>query len=129
MKYFFEIENWQKYFGFIFKQGSNASTTSMHPTPLDESLRMISAPGTLSDHKSRITARCSSLVRTESGTSMLTVLPRHCYWPAKVRSIPQSRKGFLVLHARKISSTDNITSMKVNNCGNSDSPMYSSQQH
>jgi hypothetical protein len=34
MKYFFEIENWQKYFGFIFKQGSNASTTSMHPTPL-----------------------------------------------------------------------------------------------
>jgi hypothetical protein len=22
MKYFFEIENWQKYFGFIFKQGS-----------------------------------------------------------------------------------------------------------
>jgi hypothetical protein len=34
MKYFFEIENWQKYFGFIFKQGSNASTTSMHPTPM-----------------------------------------------------------------------------------------------
>jgi hypothetical protein len=34
MKYFFEIENWQKYIGFIFKQGSNASTTSMHPTPL-----------------------------------------------------------------------------------------------
>jgi hypothetical protein len=34
MKYFFEIENWQKYFSFIFKQGSNASTTSMHPTPL-----------------------------------------------------------------------------------------------
>jgi hypothetical protein len=34
MKYFFEIENWQKYFGFIFKQGSNACTTSMHPTPL-----------------------------------------------------------------------------------------------
>jgi hypothetical protein len=35
MKYYFEIENWQKYFGFIFKQGSNASTTSMHPTPLN----------------------------------------------------------------------------------------------
>jgi hypothetical protein len=35
MKYFFEIENWRKYFGFIFKQGSNASTTSMHPTPLE----------------------------------------------------------------------------------------------
>jgi hypothetical protein len=34
MKYFFEMENWQKYFGLIFKQGSNASTTSMHPTPL-----------------------------------------------------------------------------------------------
>jgi hypothetical protein len=34
MKYFFEIENWQKYFGFIFKQGSNVSTTSMHPMPL-----------------------------------------------------------------------------------------------
>jgi hypothetical protein len=38
MKYFFEIENWQKYFGFIFKQGNNASTTSMHPTPLEISL-------------------------------------------------------------------------------------------
>jgi hypothetical protein len=35
MKYFFEIENWQKYFRFIFKQGSNASTTSMHATPLE----------------------------------------------------------------------------------------------
>jgi DNA gyrase inhibitor GyrI len=34
MKYFFEIENLQKYFGFIFKQGSNASTKSMHPTPV-----------------------------------------------------------------------------------------------
>jgi hypothetical protein len=38
MKYFFEIENWQKYFGFIFKQGSNASTTSMHPTPLAKAM-------------------------------------------------------------------------------------------
>jgi hypothetical protein len=38
MKYFFEIENWQKYFRFIFKQGSNASTTSMHPTPLEVGL-------------------------------------------------------------------------------------------
>jgi hypothetical protein len=34
MKYFSEIENWQKYFGCIFKQGNNASITSMHPTPL-----------------------------------------------------------------------------------------------
>jgi hypothetical protein len=36
MKYFFEIENWQKYFGCIYigEQGSNASTTSMYPTPL-----------------------------------------------------------------------------------------------
>jgi hypothetical protein len=34
MKYFFEIENRKTYFGFIFKQGSNASTTSTHPTPL-----------------------------------------------------------------------------------------------
>jgi hypothetical protein len=36
MKYFFEIENWQKYFGCIIirKEGSNASTTSMYPTLL-----------------------------------------------------------------------------------------------
>jgi hypothetical protein len=36
LKYFFEIENWQKHFGCIsiWKQGSNASTTSLYPTPL-----------------------------------------------------------------------------------------------
>jgi hypothetical protein len=35
-KYFFDIENWQKYFGSISigNQGSNASTRSIYPTPL-----------------------------------------------------------------------------------------------
>jgi hypothetical protein len=45
MKSFFEIENCQKYFGFIFKQGSNASTTSMHPTPLAKRVEPLQAIG------------------------------------------------------------------------------------
>jgi len=36
-----------------------------------ESLLWISAPGTPSDHKKRITPRCSSLVHTESGAATL----------------------------------------------------------
>ena len=38
-----------------------------------ESLRWISAPDTPSDHKKRITERCSSLVQKESGAAVVNV--------------------------------------------------------
>jgi hypothetical protein len=61
MKYFLEIENWQKYFGCIFrgKQGSNASTTSMYPTPLVE--RLLLWTGVLSFNKEYNIVGCNAV--------------------------------------------------------------------
>jgi hypothetical protein len=51
-----------------------------------ESVRWISAPGTPSAHKNRITARYSSLVHAEIGVAMINLL-LHYKSPVKIRKL------------------------------------------
>jgi hypothetical protein len=78
-----------------------------------ESFQWISAPGTPSDHKTWITARCFSLVQMESGTAILL---RHSTKLNCVMMLKLSTgrdKGAICWHAHTESSTINPQNIKT----------------
>jgi hypothetical protein len=81
-----------------------------------ESLRCISVPGALLAHKIRIIALSSSLMQTEMRAAMFSLLLRRYNRLVNVEIITQSRKEFVLLPARGISSAASTAGFKINHC-------------